>query len=518
MFACHQFNATANAQSPTSFMNTTSKNASSAAPSTTYPWFTQGQTAPPATAAPSTANFNDQGPATAIQMQETLFNAFKEAHTSSTVPNATTIGKPNDNVAQSACNNNIIFQYTKFNEQVDSDGSKSKISTGGIPELFSYYQNANNDTVATDEKESNKVPEDLGTNQSREQNNTISTSQAQQNWLSETMHIIPTLDPSSYMGQFSPTYTSQSFDDLHQFIGKDCPPSTKTSITLPDNATEIKGPATEAANNLQQQNLSLSNGVVSEADKFNSHISAADTYALFAQQSAMAVSKHSAYAPVDSNNNSRVSSQITPATVVLNEPISSLASTQPVHNAAPTKQLDDSLSIQRVHITAPSPVRPISKNIVSSNKVTGVKIEDVNTSSVTFNAANLQLHSAAVEERERADNAFNDDENSESASNLSRESVQTPAQPCPSKFNSSSVLRHANVVSGSDRSSESMSAGGSGGSGSDNASDNSDETSDEGQSSSNTANNSKRRNVAHEENKKKKRQKTSVAVKKETIQ
>lgn len=105
------------------------------------------------------------------------------------------------------------------------------------------------------------------------------------------------------------------------------------------------------------------------------------------------------------------------------------------------------------------------------------------------------------------------------------ESVTKSSPQSSNKFVSTTVMRHANIVSGSDRSSsdngnESMSGGGFGSSGSDNASDNSDAVSDEGQSTgSGSTGNRKRRgsknfyDVANQPTKnEKKRQKISSSM------
>ena len=159
-------------------------------------------------------------------MQETLLHAFKEAQTSS----SSNVNSSTSNTSQQQPTRNMIT--TQFNSIQSSNNSmlpheNAKGAMGfsqglatttiagapsdatGMTELYSHYpsleynvQSSNNDT--TDDA-----------------NNQISTSQEQQNWLSEAMQIIPTLDPSRCMGQFSPMYTSKSFDELHHFIGND---------------------------------------------------------------------------------------------------------------------------------------------------------------------------------------------------------------------------------------------------------------------------------------------------------
>lgn len=137
--------------------------------------------------------------------------------------------------------------HTKYTQTTTVSNEKSTSETPvaeGLPELYSNFQNASNTLPVVSSNNSNNIKEqqNLSNNDRKPQSSMINTSQAQQNWLSETMHIISTLGPSSYIGQYSPTYTSQSVDDLHQFIGKEFPSSSNSTkaIATPNHA-EING-------------------------------------------------------------------------------------------------------------------------------------------------------------------------------------------------------------------------------------------------------------------------------------
>ena len=437
-------------------------------------------------------------------MQETLFNAFLQAQTSSkNIVNTTT---SNTQQQQNTMTNNISLNNISQNGIVLS--TTDSRTSGGISSVYPL-------STFSSETKSN----DRDNNKEKEQTDGISTSQAQQNWLSETMHIIPTLDPSSYMGQYSPTYTSKSFDDLHQFIGKDCPPSdsTTTKAVTVNNShnSDLIGPATHAANQMQQQSEQ-------EEKTDQPTISDADVYVLFAEQSAMAVSKHAGYAfphqadsnqSVPDNTSSNVENQIYSSASFCNN---TGTSSQLYHNVSSTEQVNSSTTSPLI----------LNKDDAGTRNghFEGVKIEDDNSpssaSAATFNATNLQLHSAAVEQSERVNEVSSCRTESVNPSVTGQNGTASG-----SKFDSDSVLR--NIVSGSDRSSSdngndsSMSGGGPGSSGSDNASDNSDANSYEGQSSSNRRRKGKRRNdirIKEEEDQDKKRQKTCVGVAKESIQ
>jgi len=547
-----------------SFLNIASQNMA-AAPnaSTTFQWFAPGpvNANAPGPSPSITNSSNVSAPSTTMQMQETLFNAFKEAQNSNTHGVATAIQPPQFHITLSPSSNNAAIRgltdqgHQNGKTQVNGNDSNNVTNESSINNAFAVGGNQNNVsdlfTTAnfhdTGNSNNNTIESNMNgaISESKEEDNeaNISTSQAQQNWLSETMHIIPTLDPSSYMGQFSPTYTSQSFDDLHQFIGKDCPPSTSTT-NQQITTTGIEGPATDAANKLEQSaNVECDMSSTAEIGKYsNSYVSVADSYALFAQQSAMAVSKHSAYA------NPLPSSNVTPSTgissgvnIAYGNTNTSTANANEIYPPTSSSNIGSATpKEQQVEIPLPSSScqvlntgvkgEDISNVDSSSLKVKDEKIipasknlrrarvkqeEDSSATSAAFSAANLQLHSAAVEEMERSDKNANTE--------CSRTNV---SENVP---NTSSVLRHTNIVSGSDRSgsdngSESLSAGGSGSSGSENTSDNSDTASDEGRSLSNASangrsklgGNSKRRQDL-DGSQDAKRQKICTSVNKETM-
>jgi hypothetical protein len=134
----------------------------------------------------------------------------------------------------------------------------------------------------------------------------ISSGQAQQNWINETMAIIPTLDPSNYnSGRLTPTYTSKSFDDLHQFIGKDLPLNRPSASSTQEKQTlhNMGGPATDATNKMSTEYAMCSTTVTHhqniqagiDGGNEEAFINPSDEYAYYAAQSIMEASQHSAY-------------------------------------------------------------------------------------------------------------------------------------------------------------------------------------------------------------------------------
>jgi hypothetical protein len=190
-------------------------------------------------------------PMPASQMHQNLFNAFKQAQTSHTL---------NDK---------------KVETNTSNRSSPKENSSGSL------------DANGSNLKQKKDVVD------AKEKNNAVTFSEdtasgnAQQNWMNETTAIIPTLDPTNYSGRFSPTYTSKSFDDLHQFIGHHLPHSPGKNGTA---GKGIDGPATAAANK-----LSL---IKQEETTYPTFMNASDEYAFHAQISALEASKHSAYSNV----------------------------------------------------------------------------------------------------------------------------------------------------------------------------------------------------------------------------
>ena len=90
--------------------------------------------------------------------------------------------------------------------------------------------------------------------------------------------------------QYSPPFTSRSFDDLHQHLGRGLSPrpfdlNYPEFPPLPLDINDPKPTTTNASSTIK----SISNSSVPEQSM------SADSYAMFAQQSALAVSQHSAY-------------------------------------------------------------------------------------------------------------------------------------------------------------------------------------------------------------------------------
>jgi hypothetical protein len=218
----------------------------------------------------------------------------------------------------------------------------------------------------------------------------------------------------------------------------------------------------------------------------------ADAYSLFAQQSATAVSMHAAYAspsPFYQMNDGDIRGKQNQQQQQHGQPHGQGLN---VHNSTQT-----GISNEIPLLAAPSSNTQIlqNNNIVEGHEPTIISTpinngtnsldsssltknmrksgDELSAPSALFNATNLQLHS----ESECISS------NTLSSHNTSNLTVPIATRDKPSSKFDAAVLRHSNVVSGSDRSS-SVSGGGSGSSGSDNASDNSDSASDEGQGSS----------------------------------
>lgn len=370
-------------------------------------------------------NVQARHPTLNYQMQQNLFNAFKQAQTQTMISLTDTKGPVNDTrPGSSSSGSKTVSKITSS----ESDGNNISSKCQG-------------ETVSAD-----ATPKE------------VSSSQAQQNWINETMAIIPTLDPTNYTGRFSPTYTSKSFDDLHQFIGNDCPPNheyndkPKTRPNLKPVYT-AEGPATEAANQIERvANLGDSasqtspkiccegarkddwtaKGLMPSPLTFRDPVSinASDEYAFYAQQSAMEASKHSAYCR----------REISPAA-----------------NKGPTNaHISSRVPIQNYHS---QPGKRTSRKTTFSHPI-------IAGSMSTFNTANLKMHSKATA---AADGTLHGNH------------IGTQLESVSVKLNTTTDLhRHtrAPLVSGSERSSDmgtegsAMSSSGSGSSGSDN--DNSD--------------------------------------------
>jgi len=171
----------------------------------------------------------------------------------------------------------------------------------------------------------------------------------------------------------------------------------------------------------------------------------ADTYALFAQQSAIAVSKHSAYCMNDGVLQSSGSASIVSQTPQTSENESEIFTT----------------ALSDPCLLSTEDAKSATSNPFSSMLRSGIIINN----GAAFNATNLQIHLEAAEEKDWANHVTKDKTNSS----------------CNSiKLNIDAPTSHVNLISGSEKSSDSAEGStrlsGSG-------SDNSDSASDEGNSS-----------------------------------
>ena len=200
------------------------------------------------------------------QIQQNLFNAFRQAqilYASNAAKNSCDKGNLSSaSVPTDQACPNVKKEDTNERSSTNVDGRNIKLQS------------------AIAKKVSGRVEE-------------ITSENAKQDWINETMAIIPTLDPTNFGGRYSPTYTSKSFDDLHQFIGHHVPKSPNKTNPTNNQADGFFGPATTAANQLTLDEQHQPQIPAPRQQPI--FMSPADEYAYHAQQSAMEASKHSAY-------------------------------------------------------------------------------------------------------------------------------------------------------------------------------------------------------------------------------
>ena len=245
--------------------------------------------------------------------------------------------------------------------------------------------------------------------------------------------LLPPIDMAN-VGQspLFPTFTTKSFDDLHKFLGSYYIP-LNPPVSSMDKRTRVEGPASEALHKKQKGNVSI--GVTKPFAQVIHHHSlpkpilacphfpevtggaatfhlahngpvTADDYAIFAQQSVLAVSQHSAY-----------------------------CYSQP--------QSDQHLDPDSKKIGFEMKGAPIGSQVV-------VVIEDdINAAGGSrFNAENLKAHSKAAEARNGPLPLLGINDS------LVRERHKhaQSAVGCSGEFMASGLTRHATLVSGSEKS------------------------------------------------------------------
>jgi len=283
---------------------------------------------------------------------------------------------------------------------------------------------------------------------------------------SSSNHLPPVpLWPSEYSGgPSSLSFTSKSFDDLHQHLGSDIP--TANFQLNPSHINSNKaatGPATDALNRQQNSYLNGKNrteeeirgmpqpAIFSVQNNGQGGMATgvtdvtADAYAMFAQQSALAVSQHSAYCRIDTYPNSAV-----PPVAGTKRIISSLGPdmgffTQNHMNGS--RQRDSqkvAVIVDDSNTTAPALNGQESS---SSNSCT----------SSVVNTANLKAHTNAMKAKARQEQQSEQDESSSSSSDSSsvvqRHHHRSQKRPRISSTTTTYLpSAHANLVSSSDRS------------------------------------------------------------------
>ena len=200
------------------------------------------------------------------QIQQNLFNAFRQAQ----IVYAS-------NAAENACDKGNLSSASVPTDETCRNGKKEDTN-----------EKSSTNVDGRDIKLQSAVPKKVS-----ERVEETTSENAKQDWINETMALIPTLDPTNFGGRYSPTYTSKSFDDLHQFIGHHVPKSPNKTNPTNDQEGGFFGPASTAANQLTLDEQHQPQIPAPRQQPI--FMSPSDEYAYHAQQSAMEASKHSAY-------------------------------------------------------------------------------------------------------------------------------------------------------------------------------------------------------------------------------
>lgn len=244
----------------------------------------------------------------------------------------------------------------------------------------------------------------------------LNSGQAQENWINETMALIPSLDPTKHdTGRSTPTYTSKSFDDLHQFIGKGlpvCESENDKNSRSKFTPEKLIGPASKAANNLMRdlsQTTLIHHPMANFAEGLNlnsaggyvptNFISDADEYAYFAKQSAIEASKHSAY-------------HLPPMT---NFPMTSSSTNQ----EATQNIIQNSTLNSDLHQNEPMTFRNINMNHIGKPRQQKERMTETHRVSPLSGESSFLMNSHIVSGSERSSSDFGTEHSSSSRINVS---------------------------------------------------------------------------------------------------
>jgi hypothetical protein len=225
----------------------------------------------------------------------------------------------------------------------------------------------------------------------------------------------PTTDapPNGGIPQYSPPFTSQSFDDFHRLLGKDLSPLDETI----DQKT-----STSSTRYRQQPHSSLASQSIREIDTmalFN-----AESYAMFAQESAIAASQHAAYfQPGDTGLNPMYSRDAEGLMDVISSQMKDRQQYASQQNVQPMPSQAISLSGDRIPSNGLTPVErlygELDMNVVSGSEP---------SSSATETESTVLSMRESLSDRDVSDNTSNDCTNDNDFSSNDSESASSDCQ------------------------------------------------------------------------------------------
>jgi hypothetical protein len=224
--------------------------------------------------------------------------------------------------------------------------------------------------------------------------------------------------PTGGIPQYSPPFTSQSFDDFHRLLGKDLSPLDETADqkTSASSTRDRQQPHSSLAASAQ---TSQSIREIDTMALFN-----AESYAMFAQESAIAASQHAAYfQPGDAGLNPMYSLDAEGLMSVISGQIEDRQQYASQQNVQPMPSQAISLSGTRISSNGLTPVErlygELDMNVVSGSEP---------SSSATETESTVLSMRESLSDRDVSDNASNDCTNDNDFSSNDSESASSDCQ------------------------------------------------------------------------------------------
>lgn len=391
--------------------------------------------------------------ASTMQMQHSLYTVFKDAHK---LPLSQTSSLHTPAITQASTHPSAekgTESVLAVVDQISTGMPTQKNNTGNygfVNTSNRQYNSMTNARVSThamnnglDQRGDNSMPLCLETTKqkclepipvTRQECESLNSDVKLFKWSQESKKEQLSGDSLSSLNTLAPT-ANVLMDDLDFSMGGTC--TTTSSINI--NPPEI-----DSKEDLDKKNIS---------ESWTDFPISAEEYALFAQESAMAVSKHSAYCTGDIVGSDMKASLNTPRT----DHIFKCGDAKVANPSKSQIAVMDDLNICKSSLHPPKENR---------------QVKSLGNNGAAFNATNLQIHLRAAEEKARVDQASKD----------TRDLTCNSTKHSPMSIGESSS--QVNLISGSEQSSDMSANGGEGstgnscsGCGSDNASD--DFTSDE---------------------------------------